>query len=233
MRCTLNCRDCMQRVPLRKSKDVPLQVLFDDLEALFQNISFVGEMSIIGGEPLIHRDFEKFLLHLASNYHEKIGSLVITTNGTITPTKDTLELCRNAGIFISISDYGKTLPQIVPGIEALEQSARDFGVQNERKRWSWSDPGRFDEECGVHECELVHMQLYGGRLWRCTLMAAGVLAGLCDAAQNTDYYELLRGEKEALHEFLYAKKTTSQCHVCRYPLEVGIESAVQTERSKQ
>lgn len=230
MRCTLNCRDCMQRVPLRKNKDVPVETLIDDLGALFRSVSFVGEISIIGGEPFVHSDFLQLLTHIVNNYREQIGSLVITTNGTVIPPKDVLDLCRDNGIFISISDYGKTLPSIIPKLEKLEETARASGVSNERKRWSWSDPGCFDSECGINECTLEHMQLYGGRLWRCTFMAAGTYAGLCTAVESKDYYDLYTGNRKELHNFLSAGKLTTQCHKCRYPLEIGIESAVQEMR---
>ena len=52
-RCTLNCMNCMQYVPYRSKHDVPLENMKQDLEALFRRIDFVGEISIMGGEPFL------------------------------------------------------------------------------------------------------------------------------------------------------------------------------------
>ncbi len=230
IRCTLNCRDCMQRVPLRENFDISVETLVKDLDSLFSNVAFVGEMSIMGGEPFIHNHLYELLDYIVRNYIKKIGSLVITTNGTIVPEKQVLELCRDNDIFISISDYSKTLPKITAYLERFEAIAKEVGVGNERKRWHWSEIGKFDEEYGQNDCSIEHMQLFNGKLWRCTLMAAGFYARLCDAVESIDYH-ILRNDNKGLHDFLDGRRPTTQCHMCRYPLEIGIDSAIQMNRS--
>jgi hypothetical protein len=233
--CSLECKDCMQYIPLRSKFDVSLDALKQDLETLFSCVSFIGEISIIGGEPLLHENLPGLLEHIGENYRERIGSLVITTNGTIIPDIRTLELCREVGIFISVSDYSDSIPCVRDGLIKLEAAARNAGVCIERKCWNWVAPGMFDtinDDGGNNDCAQTHMQLADGKLWRCTLMAAGYFAGLCPAGSGLDYYDLSQSNNAVLHNFFYDKSKsgrTSQCIKCSYEKKIGISSAVQVD----
>lgn len=229
-RCSLNCRDCMQYIPYRKKKDIPLESLKRDLDSLFWHISFVGEMSIIGGEPFLHEQLPELLEYIGDHYRNQIGSLVITTNGTIVPEDWVLDICSRIGVFISISDYSKTLQKLEGKIENLEFAAQEAGISIERKRWSWTVPGRFDAVNDNVDCTMSHMQLMAGKLWRCTLMAAGSAAGFCSTSDKYDYFDLLQGKVGAIQEFLtidtLAKKTT-QCGKCLSSSGIAVSSAIQ------
>ena len=242
-KCTLNCKDCMQYIPWRTQNNISAAVLTGDLKALFSQVSFVGEMSIIGGEPFMHTKLEELLKYIGSDFRQKIGSIVITTNGTITPKPSLLEQCRKAGAGISISDYTGTVPPVVyeEQVAELEAAAKKAGVNARRKGWSWLKPGRFDAEEGSEfiACGQSHMQLYRGRLWRCTLMAGGYAAGFCKAREVHDYYKLHRGNSELMRRFLCHRELlrehigdamatqTSQCGACWFPKKISVPSAVQ------
>jgi organic radical activating enzyme len=229
-RCTLNCRDCMQYIPYRPKHDIPIETLKQELDALFRNVSFVGEISIIGGEPFLHKQLPDLLEYIRENYRGHIGSLVITTNSTVTPELRVLELCRKIGIFISVSDYSKTLPQLEDKITKFESVAQEAEVIIERKRWSWSNPGKFDVASDLEDCTQMHMQLADGKLWHCTLMAAGYMADFCPADNLLDYYELLHENSNTMRNFLNNSnmmERTAQCLKCLYPQGIEIPSAVQ------
>jgi len=227
-RCSLNCKDCMQYIPYRSKQDVPIKTLYKDLEMLFRHISFVGEISIMGGEPFLHGKLQELLEYIRDNFRERIGSLVITTNGTILPDDSRiLTLCRELEVFISVSDYSKTFPWLEVKISELESSARDAGVSIKCKRLAWSAPGRFDESIDFRNCSQAHMQLADGKLWRCTLMAVGQAAGFCTADGGHDYFDLPRESGDMLQKFLRGIPQTSQCQKCLWPHEIMIESAVQ------
>ena len=236
-RCTLNCKDCMQYIPYRPHEDIPLTRLKNDLQKLFSRVSFVGEISIIGGEPFMYENFTELLDYIVQNFSKRVGSVVITTNGTITPDAKLLELCKQTGIRISISDYTNVIPQLEGQISQLESAAALANVKTERKRWSWSKPGRFDAEDYVKSnekdntsatCGQTHMQLHNGRLWRCTLMAAGNAAGFCDVHSLHDYYDLSHECNETMHRFTSEHSPrTSQCKRCWFPHKIAVPVAIQ------
>jgi len=227
-RCTLNCRDCMQFIPYQPKQDVPLESLKQELESLFYHILFVGEISVIGGEPFLYSKMAELLEYIDKNYRERIGSIVITTNGTIVPNPQTLSLCCDAGVFISISDYSNTIPELADRIEKVETAAHEADVKIERKRWNWTDPGRFDADTDFVGCTQTHMQIADGKLWSCTLMAAGYTAGFCTAVDGHDYFNLLHRNQD-IGAFLNKESTerTSLCRRCMFPRGVSVPSAVQ------
>ena len=228
--CTLSCIDCMQYVTSRPKHDVPFKSLTRELDALFRCVSFVGEMSIIGGEPFLYKQLPDILDYLVDNYRDRIGSLVITTNGTVTPETRTLERCSKANVFISVSDYSEAITHLGERIAKLELMAKEAGIRIERKRWGWFAPGIFNTDSDPAECRLSHMQLAEGKLWRCTLMAAGYFAKHCTAISTHDYYDLSYEEGARIHDFLSGSnqtERTSQCRKCKFPSEVHIPCARQ------
>ena len=228
MRCSLNCRDCMQYVPYRTGQDILLKDLCRQLEALFGKVAFVGEMSIIGGEPFLHGHIGELLGFIDERYQSRIGSLVITTNGTVVPDFSVLEQIRKADVFVSVSDYSDAIDGMDEKISKLEVLARQAVVKIGRKKWSWVEPGKFDCTAPYVDCGQTHMQLLDGKLWHCTLLAAGNAAGFCEATSGLDFWDLR--EAYGFHEFIKRSKMehrTTQCIKCGYRLKQPVPSAVQ------
>jgi len=223
-RCTLNCVACMQYIPYRKKLDVPIELLIQELNELFTYITFVGEISIIGGEPFLHPDLAELLTHIDSFHRDKIGSLVITTNAMVLPDERTLRACRDTGIFVSISDYSENVFGIVAKLADFEKTIKEAGLNVERKRWSWCDPGKFEHENAGGDCGLHHMQFSGGKLWSCTLMAAACAAGYCEPVAGWDYIDAW--------DCTYNQNQwrTSCCNRCMYKLKQAIPASIQLEQ---
>ena len=227
--CTLMCKYCMQYIPYRIKEDVSLDALKNELKILLNKVAFIGEISIIGGEPFLYKQLSDLLLFIKDNYYNQIGSFVITTNGTIIPEKKVLDLCKTINAYISISDYSEILPELDSKITKLEAAARQIGISIERKRWFWVDPGRFDKTNDVVDCTLTHMQLSKQRLWKCSLMAAGYHANYCNAVEGQDYYDLVNNDSITIRDLMVYKgiERTSQCKKCLYPTAMAIPSAEQ------
>jgi hypothetical protein len=220
----------MQFIPYRANQDLSLETLKIEMDALFRHISFIGEISIMGGEPFLHKQLSELIYYIGANYRDRIGSLVITTNGTIVPELQVLKLCRDYEIFISVSDYSVALPLIERDISLLVATAESAGVNIERKSWAWMNPGRFDAEPFWDGCTQSHMQLFDGKLWQCTLMAAGYSAEFCAANYQSDCFELDNNDSE-IHDFICfsREQRTTQCRRCLYPRGITIPDGIQKE----
>ena len=85
-RCTFNCRGCNMLMPYYKEpKDYPLAMLKNDADLLFALVDEVSCFSVIGGEPLLYPELNRYLQHLGENYGNKIGNLQLITNGSVLP----------------------------------------------------------------------------------------------------------------------------------------------------
>ncbi len=104
--CSLKCRDCNNLMPYCKEKftiDVKEQIR--DLEKLLYYADGIINVEVIGGEPFVYRQLPELLQYLCDM--PKIKFIEITSNGTILPSKEILELLKNPKVCVLLSDYGK------------------------------------------------------------------------------------------------------------------------------
>lgn len=112
-RCTLKCKNCCMLVPYHK-KEVEYTI-FDfqyNIDLLFNYIDYVGQINIMGGEPLLNKDLEEMLEWICLKYKEKMGKIIIDSNGTVLPSKNLLKICSQykAKIAFAIGDYTDEVP---------------------------------------------------------------------------------------------------------------------------
>ncbi len=144
-RCTLKCQDCGSLMPLYTKEqhfDETLEGFKVRLDALLENVNHIFQFKIIGGEPLLNKDFARILDYACSK--SQILSVEITTNGTICPTDEVLEsLKRNkARISIFISNYtlhNKTKYEQV--LEILSQNSIPHRTIRDASDFRWIQRG--------------------------------------------------------------------------------------------
>ena len=103
--CNLNCAGCSHFSPLAE----PWFEDFEDFKRDFTELSKVADVGMIrlmGGEPLLHPDVNKFLI-LTRQLFPNSG-IQLVTNGVLLKKRkeEILETCNNANITICISNYG-------------------------------------------------------------------------------------------------------------------------------
>ncbi|MDR3113287.1 MAG: radical SAM protein, partial [Endomicrobium sp.] len=83
-RCSLKCKHCSYYIPITDEK-CHSSISFEEyklyIDNLLKNIVSLQTLTLIGGEPLLNKDFDKILIY--SLYHKKIESVYIVSNGTI------------------------------------------------------------------------------------------------------------------------------------------------------
>jgi sulfatase maturation enzyme AslB (radical SAM superfamily) len=105
-RCTLSCPHCAMYIPQCKKKmDYPLEELCNNFDTVFSAIDYVMEYSLFGGEPLIYGELGKLIEYLMSHYGNRIGRLVLISNGKAKLTDEVLRILKKYNAMLSISDY--------------------------------------------------------------------------------------------------------------------------------
>ena len=114
-RCNLRCKLCAEYAPYyRPVPNTSYGIVKKCIDTYFLVIDRVGDLSILGGEPLLNKDVYEILYYISQNYIDRIDRLLLLTNGTIMPKKDEILKALTSdeirGKFqISISNYGKDL----------------------------------------------------------------------------------------------------------------------------
>lgn len=199
--CSLNCKNCNMFINHYKQKQrryIDFEEFKENFEALFQSVDYCCKITILGGEPLLNNELPHMLEWLYDRYHEKIGQLIVVTNGTIFPKEELTCVLQKTGTRLSISDYTASV-SYADKIEKLEVLLQEnqipFENTSERMWKNFYFPreeqgARFDS---VREhmlcCNPVFRGLNDKRFYYCHIVWSAVQAGLLKEAAS-DYIDL-------------------------------------------
>ena len=225
-KCSLKCRDCMHLMQYYKNPmDVDLDeasVSFDRLLSLVDNIS---ELRILGGEPFINKEIYKLIDRYAPS--EKIGSIIIYSNGTIVPSERNLRALENTKVTVNISDYIHNEKRI----RILEEKLKEYGIVHFVRRYdSWQDCGDLSnrgysqeekEKLFLNCFERGCYTFYKGQLHRCPRSVHAINLGAMPDVKSdyVDFTQMDASDDEIVKQLykLRAKTWIEACNYCQGP----------------
>ena len=219
-KCSMKCESCanlMQYYVVAKNTD--LEIL-SAIEILDNNVDAISEFRIIGGEPLMNKQWA----HIVNGIIEQDvkRKIFIYTNGTIAPKDEQLKTFHGKNINFYITDYGK----LSRNINKLEESLKKHNINYFRKPAdNWVDCSSIRQHNRtVRENEVVFKeccakQLYtllNGKLYACPFIANA--ANLKAIPNNhADYVDLLsktQDLKQKIKKLVKMQKFFPACDFC-------------------
>ena len=201
-RCTLRCKKCAHACNLvpRDAEDLQLKEACQSADMLFSFVDYVQDFVLIGGEPFLYKDLGKVIIYIGEKYRDRIHSFSITTNGTIMPSDNLLNLCKRYNILVRISNYTKALPRLERQYEkmtgALKRNGIKFLLGN--KDIDWMDYGfEYVNRKGTPEqlaavfdaCATPCHEVRGDKFYFC-VMARSVSENMQRNVGEDDYLDL-------------------------------------------
>lgn len=240
-RCTFNCKYCNMLMPYYKNPhDYSYEMLCADADKLFSLVDYVSAFVIIGGEPFLYGDLNKYLLYLGKEWGGVIGNIQLITNGSVMPSSDLMDTIKKYNVEVRISDYSDTVPyskRLFEFLSLLEKNEIKY-VVFEQKEWiDFGYPhddvnmGNTSEELRQHmlKCHGMCHWLHKGRYYYCSNAWSAQECGLFNLKKENDYLELTElikdtteGKKKLLDFYKgnLPESYMSFCRVCR-----GFESS--------
>ena len=247
-KCTLNCTFCnMYMHHYKKPKHKDLKKMKEDIDILFKNVDYISTLHLVGGEPFLYPNHKEVFEYIGENYRNKIDNVLITTNGTLVPKPEVLDMIKKYKYLVSISDY-------TDGIDYKRRFDIFLKKLNEkkvnyftRKNILWSDFGDprvskyenlTDKEMIVHfnKCVAPYRGLSNKKLYFCHLNTSAVLSEILEDDPN-DFIDLENISPEELIKFDigFIKKGyltfCKNCNGCYSGIEVPVSPADQGIRS--
>lgn len=232
-RCTLKCKKCAHACynVENTSIDMTVDEAYRSADTFFENIDYVGEFVLIGGEPFLYKNLAKIINYIGERYRAQIGIFAITTNGTIVPTEEVLMVCKKYNVVILISNYSKTLPRLKTShrnlINRLNTCAISYVLSEEDS--DWMDYGFDYLNKNMSETEMIDTfdrcltpcrEIRGSKLYFC-VMARSVSDNLHFEEGVDDFLDLKKitgnNAKKIIMEFNcgYSDKGyLDMCHRC-------------------
>jgi len=127
-RCTLKCKLCASYAPYYdKPRHFSLAEIAPSIDAYFSIVDHVGQFSVSGGEPLLHKELPDLIRYML-RYAGQFDALEIITNGTITPDNKLIETLRQSNkICVLIDDYS---PELSTKASEIHDKLDRAGIKN-------------------------------------------------------------------------------------------------------
>ena len=193
-KCTLDCTFCNMYMPhYKNAKHRDINEIKSDVSLYFQKIDYVSVLHMVGGEPLMYPHFAEALDYIGKNFRSKIGHLLITTNGTLVPKQEILNLMKKYACLVYISDYTDGINYRRKFDQVIDSISKNNINHLIRKDISWIDFGdpnveKFHsvEEQITHfdSCTAPYRGLNNKKYYYCHLNTSAVLAGMAPPNEN-------------------------------------------------
>ena len=219
-KCSMNCESCanlMQYYVDAKNTD---EKIFSSLEILSKNVDYIGEFRVIGGEPLMNKNWANIVNGIIERDSNR--KVFVYTNGTIAPKDEQLKSFKDKNINFYITDYGN----LSKNINKLEESLKQHGVGYMKKPAdNWVDCSNVKQhnrsvsrlkqvfkEC----CAKQLYTLLNGKLYTCPFIAnASNLKAIPD--NEADYVNLLSEDnnlKGKIRRLIKMENFFPACNFC-------------------
>jgi len=199
-KCNLACSFCNMFIPhyeLPKHRDT--QIILSDIDSYFNLVDYVSIFHLVGGEPFLHPNIKDIIEYILEKYSDKIDKFIITTNGTVLPREEILEVLKNNNVILSVSNYSNKLEKLKSKVERVVDTYKVNNINHYvRNNIEWYDFGDLRIKNNMSEEELINhfdsctapfRGLNDGKFYYCHLNTSAVLTKLFPPNEN-DYVNL-------------------------------------------
>ncbi len=238
-KCSLKCKDCSNLMQYyAKPIDEDFTTLTNSIDTIFNNVGFIREVRIIGGEPLLYKKIDLIIKHLLKyNNYEKI---YIYTNGTIVLKGDKMNVFQNNKVMFKISNYG----EVSRNVEKLENKLTELNIKyiTERVR-TWQDCAKiqkFERDEKITKnifgncCENQGLTVLHGKMYLCPFAAHATNLDAIEKYPNDiiDTKNVESGDfKKKIEDLYFNRDFIGACNYCngRDHNVAKVEAGVQTK----
>ncbi len=119
-KCSLKCRNCSNLMQYYVDPaNTDYEKIISSLKTINENVDSISEYRIIGGEPLMNKNWADIVNNISEYDNE--AKIFIYTNATIAPKDNQLQSFKNKNVNFVITDYGNLSRNIDKMIENLDK----------------------------------------------------------------------------------------------------------------
>jgi len=227
-RCSLKCKKCAHGCYAVDSKkeDLDIETAKQSADSFFGKVDIVREFVLIGGEPFLYDKLAEIIEYIGREYKNQIITFSITTNGTIIPNQDVLNICAKYNVLIRISNYSASVERLKKQYIQLQRKLdenhisyilgdeehhwMDYGFETVDRNWNKDELMRIFDECNT-PCR----EIRGSKYYFC-VMARSVSENLGIGLGQSDYLDLEKENKKVLFEFQLGYSEKGYLDMCNY-----------------
>jgi organic radical activating enzyme len=220
-KCSLKCKHCSNLMQYYVDpKHTEHKEILSALDVLGENVDYIAEYRVIGGEPLMNKDWADIVNEICKKNAE--AKIFIYTNATISPKDEQLESFQGKNVNFIITDYNELSRNIDTIIEKLKKFDISF---NREPAHDWVDCSSLKhhkrsasqlEEVFRQCCVKYIYTLLHGKIYRCPFIAnAANLNAIPDNKANyVDLFSNPNGVRKQMSRLVKEAKFFPGCDFC-------------------
>ena len=170
--CNLNCKGCVHFSPLVKNKEFPVfEEVKRDFVALKKKIRRIGLIRILGGEPFLNPELDRYIKMVRELY--KNATISVVTNGLLLSqiSDELIKVLKDTDVTIDVSLYPPLQNNISNIVKPLIEKGVRINVSFPIKEFAYA----LDEQQGharfATQNNCTCPNLYKGKLYVCPIIA--------------------------------------------------------------
>ena len=227
-KCSLKCVDCSNLMQYyEKPVDIALSELQRNLDDLCSVADEINEIRIIGGDPLMNKDFHQAIIYAAGK--QNVNKVVVYTNGTICPSEEKIAAIAHPKVFVFITTYGELSKRTA----SLQNILQKYSIpSNMQPAYGWTDCANIKHqsrsaaalEHTFKNCCAKHFTtMTMGQIFRCPYSAnverLSAIPNHPDDHVNVNGFQQMsfaqqKLKKQELRNFLRGKPYIEACDYC-------------------
>lgn len=241
-KCSMKCKDCSNLMQYyTRPINYETNELIASLEGFFACVDKVNEFRVIGGEPFMNKNISEVINWL--NHEDKVGRVIIYTNGTIVPKGKSLESLKNDKVMMMITDYDELSKNHDSLIATLTEHAIGYHTD---KAQNWTDCASIAKHNRTEEqqkdvfkncCAKCLFTIMDGKFYRCPFTAHVDKLGATplypeDFIDLRDYAKVGEQLTQQLRHFIFEKEYLNSCDFCagRFLSDEKIKPGIQVSQ---
>lgn len=226
--CNLKCKYCsyyMNSYPKELKRNVPIERICKDIDAILGALDVVGAVNVFGGETFLHPDTSKIINKILE--HDNFGAIIPSTNGVGNIKKEQLEGFENPRVRLAFSNYKGCLT------EAQDKKfhenidfALSLGINATWQNYmpTWAIPVTFEDKHLPIEklrekkksCEFQYIYVFDGKIYPCILSYVLHTLGIANYPEEYIDIDSMKSPEELREKIIeYSKRdhfrTCSHC----------------------
>ena len=229
-KCTLKCRYCINYIPRLSNAENKL-INFEDfklyIDNLTKSVNKIYNLILLGGEPLLVKNLDKYLEYAAKN--KKIKNVWITTNGTMLMPENLINIIKKyrKKVTIWVSNYSanpdlKNILKHEKLFEQIKETGADL-IYNKDLNWGFVteeiksyNRERKDNISYFKKCMQNCLAVFDDKLFVCPRAGTFYLKGLYKLSDNELVSLKNNNHKELKKQIIqfYSRDYFSACDCC-------------------
>lgn len=237
LKCNLKCKLCLTASPYYEDPPIySIEMLTLIVDNFFPVVDYVEKLTLTGGEPFLNKNISDFIVYLKT-YSSQIDFIEVITNGTILPTENFIQACKEFGkIVLLVDDYGPNISrnagkfvEVLVGHDISVKRRTYYGENAHMGGWvdfgdltlkNESDEAAEElfSACAYSQSDNICFGIYGGKVSLCSVSRRCAELGITDVSAADEILDLLDDSipVEKKKEWFLASEHRTKLEACRY-----------------